>query len=512
MHLKSCGFSLTAIAAASFALTACSDSNTDTPFANNPIMGSNESSSSSDLVPTSSGEPLSSSEISALSSSSIQAAAQSRFQTWHGAEKILHIKTGYDAGTETSGYWYEVNDNSEGGLSKVLWNDATTEQCVGLCSTFILEKGSMTYNPFAAVAFDMAGKNAQGELVAVDATDMGGICIAYTSEFAPTLELVLDSKQDTIFASALPNVSLQKTSTPVVLNFKWSDFKMPSWAAKYNNISGEEAAKKLVSIQFKVQATTGSESKFDIIEVGSYGNCTYTPPPTPSIELNPDSDPNPNLPKTSPFETWYGSSEEYQIVTGYDNGLETSGYWFDYDDNSIGGMSKIAWPVELGNEYDIYWADIVILHCQGVCGTAIFDKGDMTEGSPFVGLGFQIAGEKSDKDPTATPVDASAMGGVCVTYKSYYGMDLKLGLGEKEKEYEYNIPTKTLPKSQTFITKYVPWADFKQPIEGNGKKISGEEAAKILATIKFEIYGEHGKNAEFSIKSVGPYNGGDCHP
>ena len=175
-------------------------------------------------------------------------------------------------------------------------------------------------------------------------------------------------------------------------------------------------------------------------------------------------------------------------------------------------MSKIVWPVELGNEYGIYWADIVILHCNGICGTAYFDKGEMTERSPFIGLGFNIAGEKSPDDRTPEPIDASAMGGVCVTYKSYYGMDLKLGLGDKEKEYDYNIPTKTLPKSITYITKYVPWADFKQLREGNGKKISGEEAAKILTTIKFEIYGEDSTNAEFSIKSVGPYNGGDCHP
>ena len=483
--------------AASVTLVACGDSETVAP----PIPFSSSA--------------LSSSEISQSSSSSAQSTAQAGFQTWRGINKAQQIITGYDAGTGTSGYWYEVNDNSEGGLSKVVWGAADSEQCEGICGTFILDRANMSYNPFAAVAFDIAGKNAQGELAAVDATDMGGICIAYSSDFAPTLELVLDVKQDTTFATALPNVSLQKTSTPKVFNFKWSDFKMPSWAAKYNNISGEDAAKKLVSIQFKVQATTGSESKFDIIEVGSYGNCTYTytPPPTPPIEQNPDSDPNPNLPKTSPFETWYGSLGDYRIITGYDAGTETSGYWFTYGDDPIAGASYIVWPVEtdyIPGEND--WMDPIIDHCEGICGTIEFNKGKMTERNPFVGLGFNIAGEKSQTDYTLVSADASAMGGVCVTYTSDNDIDLILGLGAKEEEYDYNLPTKVLPKSKDLITKYVAWADFKQPSEGNGKKISGEEAAKILTTIKFEMEGTQGQQAKFNIKSVGPYNGGDCHP
>ena len=517
MHLKSCGLSLFALAAASFTFTACSDSNPSTPFANAPVAGPTESSSSSDGIPTSS-ENLSSSEIFASSSSSAQTPiAQTGFETWHGTDKAQRINTGYDAGTGTSGYWYEVNDNSDGGLSKVIWGDATADQREGICGTIVLDRGTMTYSPFVAVAFDLAGKNAQGELVAVDATDMGGICITYTSDYAPLLELGLDEKQDSLFAITTPNVSLPKTNTPNSFNFKWSDFKMPSWATKYNNISGEEAAKQLVGIRFKVQAASGT-SNFDIIEVGSYGNCTYPPPqiedPKPYIDTNPDSDTNPNLPKTSPFETWYCNEDyyTYPINTGYDNGTKTSGYWFTYGDDAINGASKIIWPIDVCYEYEPGCFDVVFDYCEGICGTAYFSKGNMTERNPFVGLGFNVAGEKNQTDNTLVSADASAMGGVCVTYTSDNDIDLILGLGEMEKEYDYNLPTKTLPKSKDLITKYVPWADFKQPSEGNGKKISAEEAAKILTTIKFEIEGTQGQQAEFNIKSVGPYNGGDCHP
>ena len=512
MRLKRGVFSLPVIIVASFALTACSDSNPSSPIANN----SAETSSSSESSPTSSSELLSGSEISASSSSSAQSTTQPGFQTWHGTDKAQRINTGYDAGTGTSGYWYEVNDNSDGGLSKVVWGDATADQCEGICGTIVLDRGTMTYSPFVAVAFDLAGKNAQGERVAIDATDMGGICITYTSDYAPLLELGLDEKQDSLFAITTPNVSLPKTDTPYAFNFKWSDFKMPSWATKLNNISGEDAAKQLVSIRFKIQAAPGT-SKFDIIEVGSYGSCTYTPAPTPPsekpyIDTNPNSDPNPNLSKTSPFETWYGSLGEYPINTGYDNGTKTSGLWFAYGDDELGGASKIIWPIDVCYEYEPHCFDPVFDYCKGFCRTVYFANLNMTERNPFVGLGFNIAGEKSQTDNTLVSADASAMGGVCVTYTSDNDINLILGLGEMEKEYDYNLPTKTLPKSKDLITKYVPWADFKQPSEGNGKKISAEEAAKILTTIKFEIEGTQGQQAKFNIKSVGPYNGGDCHP
>lgn len=219
-----------------------------------------------------------------------------------------------------------------------------------------------------------------------------------------------------------------------------------------------------------------------------------------------------DLPMASPFETWHGSLKMFTINTGYDNGTNTSGYWFYYSDYDLGGASTIDWPVETdfgaGTNDGM---DPVILHCNGVCGTAKYRKESLTVGTPLIGLGFYIAGEKNPIDNTLTQVDASAMGGVCITYTSDNDINLKLGIGkEEEAKYDYNIPTKTLPKSKTPLTQNVAWSDFKQLSEGNGKKISGEKAAKILAMIKFEIPCEDKTTAEFNIMSVGPYNG-DCH-
>ena len=47
------------------------------------------------------------------------------------------------------------------------------------------------------------------------------------------------------------------------------------------------------------------------------------------------------------FKAWDPTAFEYSIYTGYDNGTETSGYWYTYGDDSDGGMSTITWPLLL---------------------------------------------------------------------------------------------------------------------------------------------------------------------
>ena len=65
--------------------------------------------------------------------------------------------------------------------------------------------------------------------------------------------------------------------------------------------------------------------------------------------------------------SWDGAASEYFVNTGLDNGTETSGYWYSFDDNAEGGLSTIIWPVALGNEYSEDALDPVIDACGGVC-------------------------------------------------------------------------------------------------------------------------------------------------
>ena len=205
------------------------------------------------------------------------------------------------------------------------------------------------------------------------------------------------------------------------------------------------------------------------------------------------------------FETWLGSEELPQVNTGLDNGSETAGYWFAYNDKDDGGKSQVTWGGPVGNEYDDNALDNVIIACQGVCGTATLDKGTLTY-NPFVGIGFNVVGEGAGGEPEAG--DASAWGGVCITYISAAAPSLELGLGGTvDASIGYANPAASLPKSTAGTKKALAWTDFKQPSwykEAN--KIDGPTAATQLVALKFKIQNTPG-SYEFNICAIGPYDG-----
>ena len=207
------------------------------------------------------------------------------------------------------------------------------------------------------------------------------------------------------------------------------------------------------------------------------------------------------------FPTWYGGHGVPRVDTRLDAGMETSGYWYAYADDADGGMSKVEWPVEIGNEYSELALDNVVEHCGGICGTAILDKGSLTY-NPFVGIAFDVAGRVSETSETLAAVDASSWGGVCITYRSEAAPTLQLGLGDFDREIGFANPAASLPKSTAGTSKNLAWSDFKQPAWYKGAtKIDGEDAAKRLVTLKFLIQATPG-DYNFNICVVGPYNGG----
>ena len=209
------------------------------------------------------------------------------------------------------------------------------------------------------------------------------------------------------------------------------------------------------------------------------------------------------------FETWLGVDQNPQVDTGLDNGTETAGYWFSYTDKDDGGKSLVTWGGEVGNEYSETALDNVIIACNGVCGTATLDKGTLTY-NPFVGIGFNVVGETSKSDPTPEAGDASAWGGLCITYTSAAAPALELGLGAYDQEIGYANPAASLPKSTAGSMKSLAWSDFKQPSWYKGDtKISGAEAAARLVAVKFKIQATDGDYA-FNICAIGPYTGGTC--
>ncbi|WP_295071622.1 T9SS type A sorting domain-containing protein [uncultured Fibrobacter sp.] len=222
------------------------------------------------------------------------------------------------------------------------------------------------------------------------------------------------------------------------------------------------------------------------------------------------------------FETWdaakiiESTNASFQIHTGLGNELETEGYWYSYNDNS--GLSEFIWPAMMNPRYEEDQnLEPVIFGCNGLCGTATLKKGPY-EHNPYVGVGFNVVGETSVTNPAPDIGDASAWGGLCVTYMSDTDIALELGLGETvDSTINYANPAITLPAAKA--TDYfspngkdgnkvvVNWSDFKQPSWYDGAvKIDGETAAKQLAAIHFKIQAEPGEY-NFNICAIGPKDG-----
>ena len=206
------------------------------------------------------------------------------FEPWIGSDTPTpyYVNTSLDNGTNTAGYWFVKDDEGDGGKSKVVWPVATgdeaplspiIEHCKGVCGTAKLNKGTLTYNPFVTVGFNVVGDDENSGLPAPgDASSWGGICITYRSDAAPSLELSLGDAVDATIGYALPAASLPRSKNGESYKkcIPWSGFKQPSWYKGKTKISGTEAAAQLVSINFKMQNAPG-QYKFNICGIGPYG-------------------------------------------------------------------------------------------------------------------------------------------------------------------------------------------------------------------------------------------------
>lgn len=218
-----------------------------------------------------------------LTVSAILAAASLSFgfETWFGADGVERVITDLDAGDDNSGYWYSYADDADGGGSSVTWKvpagnewddnslAPVVEACGGVCGTFALDKGTLEYDPFVGIGFNVAGADAGGKAIPTDASSMSGVCIAYSVSAAATLELGLGDTKDASIGYANPAVDLAKSATGTVKDFPWSKFAQPSWAEK--KITIDEAVASLASIKFKIQGKTGSSGEFNIMSVGDNG-------------------------------------------------------------------------------------------------------------------------------------------------------------------------------------------------------------------------------------------------
>ncbi|MCQ2104769.1 MAG: T9SS type A sorting domain-containing protein [Fibrobacter sp.] len=219
-------------------------------------------------------------------SAALLAAASMSFglETWNGADGIYQIDTGLDAGTETAGYWFIYADDADGGASKITWPvepgneysadalDPIIDHCAGVCGSFALDKGTLDYNPFVGIGFNVAGEDESGTPAPADASAWGGICITYTVDAAASIEMGLGDAVDGELGYDNPFVSAPKAASASTKDFAWTQFKQAGWGK--GKITGAEAAAKLVAIKFKIQAASGTSGQFNIMQIGENGKCS----------------------------------------------------------------------------------------------------------------------------------------------------------------------------------------------------------------------------------------------
>ena len=226
------------------------------------------------------------------------------------------------------------------------------------------------------------------------------------------------------------------------------------------------------------------------------------------------------------FKTWIGAEENSSLIeTGLSEGGISNGFWFySYSANSLKEVQIDWYPAYVPPEPSAHKLDGVVQSCGGICGTAIFDTTKSTSyNPPSVGISFYVLQDTTTYWGSPGPFegDASAWGGLCVTYTS--DLDIKLELDNTLTQHSLNQsgfgfrartdttcyakPTAILPASQTGYTTKVAWSDFEQPYTfGCNSKLSGEEIAKQLQSVTFRIHGGTG-SYKFNICAVGPYDG-----
>lgn len=231
--------------AVSATFVACGDSDTVAPppsfessSSNGGIFASSSSviiaGSSSDFAVSSSSVALSSSQIAPSSSSAQPPIIKTKEaicgDMWCARrDRDSRVNTGFDAGFETSGYWFDESDTeyqTEG--STITWEgfdnrDCTfaddcfadmIEQCGGICVTQTLVKRDQVNNLYASIGFNVAGVDEQNKRIVTDISELEGLCVVYTSDTEVYLEMHIDDVSNKYLALDFPRATLPQASTP----------------------------------------------------------------------------------------------------------------------------------------------------------------------------------------------------------------------------------------------------------------------------------------------------------
>ena len=201
---------------------------------------------------------------------------------------------------------------------------------------------------------------------------------------------------------------------------------------------------------------------------------------------------------------WNGQKGEYIVNTGFDpEGVHGAGYWYTYDDNDDGGVSRVEWDAECPND-GTDCMQYIVEHCNGLCGKMYVKRGNAKEA--VVGVAFNVAGYEDPAADMTTPLsaDISDWGGICVTFSSDLNLFMSLSVDSKT---EVSVE---LGQSEKLVEKCFTWADFDKDDEGDNP-MPAAEAAKKVQSITFGKRSGESMIGPFTIASIGKYvAGGAC--
>ena len=449
-----------------------------------------------------------SSSVIADSSSSAKAPKNTAACMWKGTDEYGPVNTGLDPNNDYgAGFWYNFGDHSEGGLSTIVfpfyyddqsdeWENIVRliEACGGYCGALVLDKGDAS-EALLGFGFNVAGvedpmkSNPIDGVREGDISDWGGVCVTYAADKDVYLELKADSAN-------LYETKLDKSIDMVEKCITW------------NELNAVEASKHARSIRLKMKSTEKITGHLSVFAIGKYdangaceidGHAEVLPKdngPAAAYEgiivLRSSSSGQCTEPKEV-SEMWNGFASPLTTVeTGLDNGTETSGYWFSFDDD-MSGVGSVKLPQPLGIEYPT--GDEIYDYCMGACGEFEFAKeGDL-------GVGFHVAGmvDPMDGGSSAAKANISSWGGLCVTYASESDLDVVLAYAQNDGFGNLSrMPKVTLPKSIELRTECVDWEKF--------MSVYSEVSWTFMTSVLFVVHGDANAKSRFNIRGLGKYS------
>ncbi len=193
----------------------------------------------------------------------------------------------------------------------------------------------------------------------------------------------------------------------------------------------------------------------------------------------------------APVFLWDASKDTLgRVITGSPE--ETSGYWYDYNDEYDEGQSYFIWPSDVKeNDMENFYGPLVQMY-EGIQGSFVLIRGN-SNFNPHVGLGFNIWSESQEG------VDITEWGGLCIEYRATRDFYLML---HEEDNLGTDLWGRNLNLSEKMKNVDIPWNDFRQ-IECCAEYMKLEYTLAKSTSIKIVFTGPDGTNGDFKITKIG---------